>query len=57
MGGLTSRMKTDFGDIGESFGEIDAKIKKYHGEMKAEARPLVWQMLVLLGGASLVSRI
>ncbi|KAF8544261.1 hypothetical protein BDD12DRAFT_906585 [Trichophaea hybrida] len=36
------------------FGRMEANIAKNHGELKAEIRPIVWQVRVLLGGASLV---
>jgi len=36
------------------FGRMEASIAKNHGEIEAEKKPIVWQVRVILGGASLV---
>ncbi|KAI5851196.1 hypothetical protein DFP73DRAFT_610055 [Morchella snyderi] len=42
-----------FGAINTKFAELETKMKN-HGDLKAEIKPLVWQVRVLLGGAGLV---
>ncbi|KAH0615238.1 uncharacterized protein H6S33_000874 [Morchella sextelata] len=38
----------------QGFGSIETITEKNQGELKADIKPLVWQVRILLGGASLV---
>ncbi|RPB19108.1 hypothetical protein L211DRAFT_794982 [Terfezia boudieri ATCC MYA-4762] len=41
-------------DINNSLGELATSIEAGFGRMEADIKPLVWQVRILLGGASLV---
>ncbi|KAF8457646.1 hypothetical protein BGX38DRAFT_1326593 [Terfezia claveryi] len=65
VAGLTKDLGDFKGDVNKSFGELatrmeagfgrmETRMEKNYGELKADIKPLVWQVRILLGGASLV---
>ncbi|KAF8439247.1 hypothetical protein BGX38DRAFT_1144805 [Terfezia claveryi] len=57
LGELATRMEAGFGRIEtnmeKNYGELKTSMEKNYGELKADIKPLVWQVRILLGGASL----
>ncbi|KAF8249393.1 hypothetical protein K440DRAFT_220375 [Wilcoxina mikolae CBS 423.85] len=54
IGELGRAMEKGFGEIKTEIADMNTRIEKNHGDLKAEIKPIVWQVRVLLGGASLV---
>jgi hypothetical protein len=55
IGDLSARIGAGFGDlksqIAESIGDHETMITESIGDLKAEIKPIVWQVRVLLTGA------
>lgn len=51
---LATRMEAGFWRMETRFGKIETSMEKICGELKGDIKPLVWQVHILLGGASLV---
>ncbi|KAF8420986.1 hypothetical protein EV426DRAFT_610172 [Tirmania nivea] len=54
LGELATRMEAGFGRIETSQARLETSMEKNYGELKADIKPLVWQVRIILGGASLV---
>ncbi|RPB28086.1 hypothetical protein L211DRAFT_778555, partial [Terfezia boudieri ATCC MYA-4762] len=65
LGELATRMEAGFGRMETRFGRMEMSMEKNYrelktcmgknyGELKADIKPLIWQVRILLGGASLV---
>ncbi|KAF8435249.1 hypothetical protein BGX38DRAFT_1275091 [Terfezia claveryi] len=54
LGELATRMEAGFGRMETSQARLETSMEKNYGELRADIKPLVWQVRILLGGASLV---
>jgi len=54
IGVLSVRMEAGFGDLKSEMAKMHAETNTKIGDLKAEIKPIVWQVRVLLAGASLV---
>ncbi|KAF8433812.1 hypothetical protein BGX38DRAFT_1262955 [Terfezia claveryi] len=54
FGRMETRMEKNYGELKTSQARLETSMEKNYGELKADIKPLVWQVRILLGGASLV---
>ncbi|KAF8426841.1 hypothetical protein BGX38DRAFT_477840 [Terfezia claveryi] len=53
-GELKTSIEKNYGELKTSQARLETSMEKNYGELKADIKPLVWQVRILLGGASLV---
>ncbi|KAF8420856.1 hypothetical protein EV426DRAFT_719135 [Tirmania nivea] len=53
FGRMETSMEKNYGELKTSQARLETSMEKNYGELKAVIKPLVWQVRILLGGASL----